>query len=266
MLGDGLLASYLLATYHIRTPVIEFAEGDEDEEAKTPSMTAGPVKLRFNVPPKEAIDYFKKKQVVTRKAFDKLADDARSSAFTVSGIYKQDVLNGFKEEIVKALEEGTAQGTIIKHLKGIMSGAYKSKQLGNYHLETIIRTNLQMAYGTGRRRALEDAADDLPYWQYHAVMDDRVRPTHAALNGLILPANHPFWNDHFPPWGFSCRCAVQATDEKPEGYTHNNPSGEAEIFYDDKGNPAKAEIGTSVYDLAAEGNFQGVPHKVLSRK
>lgn len=23
--------------------------------------------------------------------------------------------------------------------------------------------------------------------------------------------------------------------------------------------PAKAEIGTSVYDLAAEGNFQGVP-------
>ncbi len=263
-LGDGLLAAYLLAVAHTRTMVIEFAEGDvesdkEDDAAKTPLMTAGSVKLRFNIPPAEAINYFKQKQVVTRKVFDSLADDARSSAFTVSGIYRQDVLDGFKGEIVKSLEEGTPQSKVIKRFKGIMSGAYKSKQLGNYHLETIFRVNTGLAYGTGRRRALEDVADDLPFWQYHAVMDDRTRPTHAALNGLILPANHPFWNDHFPPWEFCCRCAVTATYEIPDGYSHNNPSGEAEIFYDGKGNPAKAEIGTSVYDLAADGKFQGVP-------
>jgi hypothetical protein len=52
---------------------------------------------------------------------------------------------------------------------------------------------------------------------------------------------------------------VTATDQTPEGYQHSNPSGEAEIFYDDAGMPAKAEIDTSVYDLAAEGTFQGVP-------
>jgi uncharacterized protein with gpF-like domain len=35
-------------------------------------------------------------------------------------------------------------------------------------------------------------------------MDDRTRLAHAALNGMILPADHEFWRDHVPPWGFNC--------------------------------------------------------------
>lgn len=120
---------------------------------------------------------------------------------------------------------------------------------------------MAMAYGVGRRRALEDVSEDLPYWQYHAVMDDRVRPTHAALNNLILPANHAFWENHFPPYEFNCRCSVTATDEIPEGYNPENPNGEddTKIFYDERGMPAKAEIGTTVHDLLVEGKLPGVP-------
>jgi uncharacterized protein with gpF-like domain len=217
VLGKGLLASYLLALDQVmaetRRGRAEFAEGDDPENAdankpdavQAETMTAGPVKLRFNVPPDEAIDYFKSKRIVTRKAFDKLAEDARASAFTVSRIYKQDVLDGFKSEITKSLEEGTAQGTVIKRFKEILSGAgYKGERmLGNFHLETIFRSNMQMAYGVGRRRALEEVADDLPYWTYHDVGDDRVRPQHHALNGVTLPAKHEFWNTHFCPWDFN---------------------------------------------------------------
>jgi SPP1 gp7 family putative phage head morphogenesis protein len=263
-LGKGLLVSYLLAVDHTRTIVAEFAEGDDPENdreaevAKVPSMTAGPIKLRFNVPPDEAIDYFKNKRVVTRKAFDKLADDARSSAFTVSGVYKQDVLDGFKDEIVKSLEVGTPQSEVIKRFKGILSGAYKSKQLGNFHLETIFRSNMALAYNTGRRRALEDTAEDLPFWQYHAVMDDRTRPEHAALHGIIFPANHEFWNSHFPPIGFNCRCTVTALDVIPEDYDKSKPNGENNIFYDDKDMPVKAEIDAKVYDLTVV-KFKGIP-------
>jgi SPP1 gp7 family putative phage head morphogenesis protein len=229
-------------------------------KADTLAMTAKPVKLRFNVPPTDAIDYFKSKQVVTRKQFDVLAEDARSSAFTVSGVYKRDVLEGFKGEIVKSLETGTAQGTVIKQFKSILKGA-GHQQLGDFHLETVFRTNMQMAYGVGRRKALEEAAEDLPFWTYHDVGDDRVRPQHHALNGVTLPANHEFWNAHFPPWDFNCRCSVTAADEIPEGYNRSQPGTDdgVHLFYDDAGNPAKAEIGTSVYDLAAAGNFQGVP-------
>jgi hypothetical protein len=51
---------------------------------------------------------------------------------------------------------------------------------------------------------------------------------------------------------------VTATSSKPKGYNHNNPSGQAEIVYDRRGNPAKAEMGTAVHDLAV-GKFKGIP-------
>ncbi len=248
VLSSGILASCLLGVDQVTRETerqIEFSD---------------PVTLSFDVKPEEAIDYFKKKQIVTRKAFDKLADDARAGAFTVSGVYKKQVIGGFKDEIINALEFGTPQRETINRFKDILQGA-GHRQLGDFHLETVFRTNMQMGYGVGRRRALESTVEDFPFWQYHAVMDDRVRPTHAALNNMILPATSPFWTDHFPPWDFNCRCSVTATDELPDGYNAANPSGEdgTTIFYDDKGKPAKAEIGTRVYDLDADSKFQGAP-------
>ena len=47
-----------------------------------------------------------------------------------------------------------------------------------------------------------------PYWEYKTVGDDHVRPEHAELDGLILPANDPRWDKIFPPNGWKCRCYV----------------------------------------------------------
>ncbi|PYS88984.1 MAG: hypothetical protein DMF64_18950 [Acidobacteria bacterium] len=241
MLGDGLLAAYLLALDHVAEEV-SFAD---------------PIDVRFDVPPEEAIDYFRRKRVVPRKTFDDLEGEARSAAFSVSQVYRTDVLEAMKEEIAQALESGATQREVVAGLKEILAGA-GHRELGDFHLETITRTNMQMAYGVGRRRALEETVDDLPYWEYHAVLDDRTRPSHAACDGLVLPANHPFWDDHFPPWGFNCRCNVTATTGTSAGYNKKNPSGQAELAYDKSGVPVKAEYGTAVYDLSA-GRFQGVP-------
>jgi SPP1 gp7 family putative phage head morphogenesis protein len=242
ILGDGLLASYLLALHQAS----EFG-GRFDE----------PVQMGFDVPPEEALKYFRAKQVVKSKTFRDLTGEARSAAFTVGGIYREDVLGAFKDEIAKSLADGTSQREVIKKFRGILDGA-GHKELGAFHLETIFRTNMQMAYGVGRRRSLEDVAADLPLWQYNAVLDDRTRPAHAALDGLILPANHPFWDEHYPPWGFNCRCSVTATGSTPRGYDHSNPSGDAQLAFDKEGSPVKAEAGTAVYDLSA-GKFKGVP-------
>ena len=38
--------------------------------------------------------------------------------------------------------------------------------------------------------------------------DDRVRQEHAALERTILPVDHPFWDKHYPPNGWNCRCNV----------------------------------------------------------
>lgn len=51
---------------------------------------------------------------------------------------------------------------------------------------------------------------DKPYLHYVAIMDNRVRDSHKAFHGLILPKDDPFWDDNYPPNGFNCRCKVQA--------------------------------------------------------
>jgi uncharacterized protein with gpF-like domain len=115
-----------------------------------------------------------------------------------------------------------------------------------------------MAYGVGNRHALEDVADDLPFWEYNAVGDDRTRPTHQALDGSVYPANHPFWDAHFPPWDFMCRCGVSARFDYPKDYDHRRPNKDSTIAYDKNGLPAKAEFKTQVVDLKAT-KFVGVP-------
>lgn len=46
--------------------------------------------------------------------------------------------------------------------------------------------------------------------QYRTAGDDRVRPEHAAMEGITLPPSDPFWEEFLPPNGWNCRCtAVQ---------------------------------------------------------
>lgn len=44
--------------------------------------------------------------------------------------------------------------------------------------------------------------------QYRTAGDDRVRPEHAALDGITLPPSDTFWEEYYPPNGWRCRCDV----------------------------------------------------------
>lgn len=47
-----------------------------------------------------------------------------------------------------------------------------------------------------------------PYWEYRTVGDDRVRPSHRRLEGVILSWNDVRWKKIFPPNDWRCRCRV----------------------------------------------------------
>lgn len=49
---------------------------------------------------------------------------------------------------------------------------------------------------------------DRYYLQYRTAGDDRVRAEHAALEGVTLPIDDPFWEEYYPPNGWNCRCTV----------------------------------------------------------
>ena len=45
------------------------------------------------------------------------------------------------------------------------------------------------------------------YWlEYHTAGDEKVRQSHAILNGICLPKTDAFWEEFYPPNGWRCRC------------------------------------------------------------
>ena len=63
-----------------------------------------------------------------------------------------------------------------------------------------------------------------PHLEYRAVLDDRTRQRHCQWHGMILPIDHGFWNTHYPPNDYGCRCTVRRTDKPVDekGYDVSN--------------------------------------------
>lgn len=50
-----------------------------------------------------------------------------------------------------------------------------------------------------------------PMLRYVTVGDERVRASHAAMNGIQRPMSDPIWDKIYPPNGWNCRCTVITT-------------------------------------------------------
>lgn len=127
------------------------------------------------------------------------------------------VLNGVGARVETSLRK-TVNELIVDGAplgEGIKALGEKFDELGlspkhGYQLETIFRTQSQVAYGAGRWQADQDPEIQSILWgyEYSTVGDDRVRPEHKALDGVRLPKDDPFWKRFWPPNGWSCRCTV----------------------------------------------------------
>lgn len=104
-------------------------------------------------------------------------------------------------------------GTTLKTFKENIAEVIKKQGWDKRRIETIFQTNMQTAYQAGRWKAVQRTKKYLPYLEYSSVLDTRIRPAHSVLHGIVFPADHPFWDSHYPPNGFNCRCtAVQLSE------------------------------------------------------
>ncbi len=195
-------------------------------------VSASDVDLLYAIglPPEKAIEYFKNKGYAFSWSWRDLWQEAQARAFTVAKAMRLDVLQTIRDEVQKALDEGLTFADFQKDLEPKLkalgwwgkeehidttTGEVTQAQLGSpYRLQTIYRTNLQTSYMAGRYRDFMENVDARPYWQYVAVMDSKTRPTHAALNGLVFRYDDPFWDTHYPPNDWNCRCRVRALSDR----------------------------------------------------
>ncbi len=77
--------------------------------------------------------------------------------------------------------------------------------------QVIYRTNLRTSYAAGRYAQLQAVKATRPYWGYHhSDAVEHPREQHLAWDGLIIHADNPWWQTHYPPSGFGCECGVTA--------------------------------------------------------
>ncbi|ROL55643.1 phage head morphogenesis protein [Bacteroidetes/Chlorobi group bacterium Naka2016] len=173
------------------------------------------LKTLFTLEPTQGVKYLESLGYKITWDWKKQLEAIQNHAFTVAKVTKADILVMFKESLEKAIKEGTTYDDWKKSIDLLLvQKGYAKREDGTaWRKDVIFRTNLQTAYQAGRYVEMKEASENLPYWQYIAVMDSRTRPDHAALNRKILRADDPFWKTHYPPNGYNCRCRVRALTE-----------------------------------------------------
>jgi SPP1 gp7 family putative phage head morphogenesis protein len=169
------------------------------------------------VPHKEAADFIKSKPAVSRAVFDRLLPELKARAFTVTGIEDATVLQGIRDRIAELpaggnwedIKEDLAENISPFLAKGdTPEDAERAQIAATRRAELLLRLHGFQAYSAAAYQVMDAQRDVFPYWQYKSMSDSKVRDTHAALNGVVLPANAKFWERHYPPWEWGCRCQV----------------------------------------------------------
>ena len=87
-------------------------------------------------------------------------------------------------------------------------------------LRTEFETTVANAQSAVQWQDIQRDKKTLPLLKYQTAGGDRVRPLHAAWDGIVKPVDDPFWDTHNPPADFNCRCVAIQLEEGEEKVTN----------------------------------------------
>lgn len=151
------------------------------------------------------LSYFRGRQDIDLK---ELQRKYNTTAFEVISSASDNI----KKELEKTVQDLIKGGAHIREAKQVLGQKFEEYGLrpaSRSQLETIFRTQTQIAFSAGKYNAEHHdkiIQDALWGYKYVTAGDDRVRLTHAILDGVTLPKDNPFWQQFYPPNGYNCRC------------------------------------------------------------
>lgn len=165
--------------------------------------------------PREAIEFLRRKLLLPTRTWTDIWQVMHSAAFMVAGAQSEDLLRDFRDAVLRAIAEGRTLEQFREDFDRIVAEhgwSYHGSRA--WRSRVIFQTNVRMAYAAGRWQQIERVKAQRPYLRYVAVMDRRTRPLHAEWHDTVLLVDHPWWQTHFPPNGWNCRCSVQSLNER----------------------------------------------------
>jgi len=180
------------------------------------------VTLDFFAPPHENVAYLEAKKPELHFNYDEIMHEAHHKAFTVAKVTRLDLLGDIQQSLSDALKEGKPFEQWKEELKPTLqkkgwwgetevtdarTGEVKEIYVGSRRLKTIYDTNMRVAYTQGRYTSQMESEGE--YLYYSAVLDQLTRPDHQTAHGTLLPKDDPWWDTHYPPNGWKCRCKAR---------------------------------------------------------
>lgn len=192
--------------------------------------------------PKEALAYIKNKGWKVGFSYEDVWKQEHAYAFTVAKAMQIDVLETIRAEVEKALAEGRTLQQFKKDLTPTLqrlgwwgtkemvdpaTGETVAAKLGSpRRLRTIYNTNLRTARAAGQWERAQRTKAALPYLRYSLGPSKEHRPEHESWSGTVLPVDHPWWGQHYPPNGLGCKCRVRQVSDyemKKRGWEVSDP-------------------------------------------
>jgi SPP1 gp7 family putative phage head morphogenesis protein len=152
------------------------------------------------------------------------AEHAR--AFAVAGVMRLDVLRTIHDQMQDAVANGTGIEEFSKALKRQLvakgfwgnieitdpaTGEVRKTKFNQQRLQLIFDVNMRQSHAAGRWARAQRSR--MPYIAYRTMRDEFVRASHKPWDNVVLPKDHPWWDTHYPPNGWRCRCLAFPLDD-----------------------------------------------------
>lgn len=231
-----------------------------------PDLTPLPPNVTLTpLTPREALAFFQGKvdRAITFHA-DQLWQAEHNTARTVSRLTDADLIDAIYAQLDGAIAGDVSVRDFTKALRPALqkAGWWGTTEVLNPDTGEILKTtfdssrlrliydvNVRQAHAAGRWARIERNAATHPYILYRTMRDERVRLSHKAWDGVCLPVNDAWWDTHYPPNGWRCRCRAYAISQAE--YDKLSKAGEL------KARPPKA--GTIRYLNKSTGQVMEVP-------
>lgn len=199
--------------------------------------------------PKEALDYFRRKELAPDLDMDEVWGEEHDYAFAVANVAGRDLLEGFRSAVEAAIAEGLTYEQFSGRLDDVLDAlgwwvadpAKPDAKTAPHRLRVVYDTNLRVARAAGQWTRVQRTKSALPYLTYSLGPSARHRPVHETWAGTTLPVDDDWWSSHMPPNGYGCKCRVRQISRSEAddlGVSSAPPAGDPDPGWDH--NPGQA--------------------------
>lgn len=189
-------------------------------------MPDSPIAALYKLTPQEAVDYLTGRgQLTPTFNWQDLWQQEHAQQFTISRLTNLDLMQALQDGITQNVKGDLSRRDWMKNAEQLLrdagwwgknevvdetTGEVVTTTFTAARLKLIFDTNTRMAYSAGQWERIQRNKASHPYIVYITMHDEKVRLAHRAWDWLCLPVDDPFWDTHFPPNGWNCRCRVIA--------------------------------------------------------